>query len=375
MLSKALNGITVLDFSQGIAGPYSTCLLRDMGAEVIKIEPPAGDWIRGMGHRHGNTSAMFGYYNRGKSGIVLDLKKPEDKHKALEMIRQADVMVESSRAGVAKRLGLGYEAVSRTNPGLIYLSVTGFGQQGPSSDFPATDAIVQAYTGFSFGAGDMKTPVRVRMPIIDITTGLYASHAMLAALLARVGNGGKGQYIDISLMHGISAIQGMKYAEYQANKGVISGELYAAIGIYQTRDGHIVISAVRDQQVIDFIREIGLSQVLDDTRYATQQARYDNQDSLRVLIQAQLLEQPSAHWLQTLQGIGLMCQPVQTYPEFRRDPQALVYELFQEMDLGCAQPLPVVRMPGLSAAEANLQKAPGLGADRQAVLKRFGLSD
>ncbi|AMG90655.1 CoA transferase [Bordetella bronchiseptica] len=374
MLNHALAGITVLDFSQGIAGPHGACLLGEMGAEVIKIEPPAGDWLRGLGHRQGGTSVLFGYFNRGKAGVALDLKDPAQRRQALALIDKADVLIESNRPGVMARLGLGYEQARQRNPGLVYISVTGFGQDGPHRDLPATDAAMQAYSGFSFGAGDMRDPVRVRVSVVDIVTGVYVSNAALAALMARHGNQGQGQYIDLSLMHGISAVQGAKYAEHAATRGVISRELYAAIGIYPTRDGHIALSAMRDQQVTDFIGLAGRADLLADPRYATQQARYDNQDELRALIAAELAKQPTAHWIEAARRIDLICQPVQTYDQFRQDPQVRTYELFQDMDLGYDMPLPAVRMPGMTATQASLRPPPRLGADTAAVLRRHGAS-
>jgi len=374
MLNDALTDMLVLDFSQGIAGPHCACLLAEMGADVVKIEPPAGDWLRGLGHRHEDTSVLFGYFNRGKDGMTLNLKDPVDKQKALAMIARADVLIESYRPGVMSRLGLSYEDVRQLNPGLVYLSVTGFGQTGPHRDLPATDAAMQAYTGFSFGAGDMANPVRVRISVVDIVTGIYGSHAVLAALMRRHRKSHQGQYIDLSLMHGISAVQGPKYAEYAATKGVISRELFAAIGIYKTQDGHIALSAMRDQQVVDFITLIGRADLLSDPDYATQKARYDNQDQLRLLIEAQLVTQSTAHWLAGARQIDLICQPVQNYDAFRQDPQALTYRLFQEMDLGYASTLPVVRMPGMLAQEATLRPPPRLGQDTDAVLQRLGIS-
>jgi len=373
MLSKALAGITVLDFSQGIAGPHGACLLAEMGADVIKIEPPSGDWLRGLGHRQGDTSLLYGYFNRGKSGVVLNLKEDADRQRALALIRQADAMIESNRPGVMKKLGLDYEAVRDINPELVYLSVTGFGQRGPHCHLPATDAAMQAYSGFSFGAGDMIDPVRVRISVVDIVTGVYASNAVLGALMARRGNQGKGQYIDLSLMHGISAVQGPKYAEYAATRGVMSRELFAAIGIYKTLDGHIALSAMRDRQVTDFITLIGRADLLTDPRYSTQQDRFNNQDMLRTLIQAELVKRPTRHWLDAARRIDLICQPVQNYADFRHDPQVLAYDIFQEMDLGYDEPLPVVRMPGIEAGEPRMQPPPALGADTDAVLRRFGI--
>ncbi|MGH8810844.1 MAG: CaiB/BaiF CoA transferase family protein [Advenella sp.] len=375
MLSNALTDIVVLDFSQGIAGPHCACLLAEMGADVIKIEPPSGDWLRGLGHRHGETSVLFGYFNRGKDGTVLNLKDSVDKEKALAMIARADVLIESYRPGVMARLGLSYDDVCRINPGLVYLSVTGFGQTGPHRDLPATDAAMQAYTGFSYAAGDMVNPVRVRVSVVDIVTGIYGSNAVLGALMRRHRPGNKGQYIDLSLMHGISAVQGPKYAEYVATNGVISRELFAAIGIYKTQDGYIALSAMRDQQVTDFITMIGRADLLSDPDYATQQARYANQDTLRALIEAQLVAKPTAHWIAGARQIDLICQPVQNYDEFRQDPQAQAYDIFQEMDLGYGTPLPVVRMPGMRPEEASLGTAPKLGADSFAILQRLGIAD
>lgn len=374
MLSKALAGIIVLDFSQGIAGPHGACLLAEMGADVIKIEPPSGDWLRGLGHRQGDTSLLFGYFNRGKSGITLNLKDEADKQKALALISKADVMIESNRPGVMARLGLGYQDVQTLNPELVYMSVTGFGQQGPNCGFPATDAAMQAYSGFSFGAGDMATPVRVRVSVVDIVTGVYASHAVLAALLARQADQGCGQYIDMSLMHGISAVQGPKYAEYAATKGVVTRELFAAIGIYKTQDGHIALSAMRDQQVTDFITLIGRADLLSSPEYATQQDRYTNQDALRDLIQAELVKQPTQYWLEATRRIDLICQPVQSYTDFRNDPQVQAYEIFQEMGLGYDTLLPVVRMPGMMSTEISMRPPPRLGGDTAAVLQRFGIA-
>src|SRR4051794_4132497 len=237
-LFNALQGFRVLDFSQGIAGPHGACLLGEMGAEVLKIEPPEGDWLRVLGARRGKSSVLYATFNRGKRGVMLNLKDEKAREVALKMIAEADVMLESNRVGVMKRLGLDYDTVRRINPRLVYASVSGFGQEGPYIDRPATDAAVQAYSGFSFGVSDMVTPVRVRLSVVDIITGIYTSNAIVAALLQR-GRTGEGQYIDMALAHCITAVQGYKYAEHELTQGAISGELFAGIGIYRTADGFI----------------------------------------------------------------------------------------------------------------------------------------
>lgn len=370
-LNQALAGVRVLDFSQGIAAPHGACLLGEMGAEVIKIEPPAGDWLRGLGVRRNGSSVLYGTFNRGKRGLALDLKQPKALQAARQLIEGADVMIESNRPGVMQRLGLDYQSVRRINPRIVYGSVTGFGRTGPQADLPATDAAVQAFSGLSFGAGDMVQPVRVRISMIDVVTGVYLSQGILGALVQR-GRTGEGQHVDLSLMHCISAVQGYKFAEYEATGGAVARELFAAIGIYRCADGFIAISAMRDQQVVDLIRLIGQEPLLADPRFDSPQARFENQDGLRVVIAEALAMQAVAAWLPRLQGADLIAQEVQDYPSFRRHPQTLSQSIFTQADLGEAGSLPVVRMPGLPV-EAHCAPAPQLGQDTLAVLREAGL--
>lgn len=368
MLNDALSGIKVLDFSQGIAGPMGAGLLREMGAEVIKIEPPSGDWLRGLGHRNDETSILFSYFNRGKKSIVLNLKKQTDIDAAHTLIRKADVLIESNRPGVSKRLGLDYELIKEINPNLIYISVTGFGQHGLDATQPATDAAMQARTGFSYGAGDMKDPIRVRISMVDISTGIFVSHATLAALFKRISKKTAGQHIDLSLMHCITAIQGPKYAEFVASDGEPTKELYAAIGIYKTKDGAIALSAMKDQHVTSLITLINKQSLLNEKNFSRQELRHKNQDALRAIIEIELAKNTTAHWLSAMQKIDLIAQPVQSYEQFMKDPQALAYTLFQTADLGFDKPLPIVRMPGLFPDEATLSPPPTLGEHNDEIL-------
>jgi crotonobetainyl-CoA:carnitine CoA-transferase CaiB-like acyl-CoA transferase len=371
-LGNALEGTRVLDFSQGIAGPHGACLLGEMGAEVFKIEPPQGDWLRMLGTRRENSSVLYATFNRGKRGLVLDLKEPTAREVALNMIAHADVMLESNRVGVMKRLGLDYEAVRRVNPRLIYVSVSGFGQDGPYIDRPATDAAVQAYSGFSFGAGDMVTPVRVRLSLVDIVTGIYTSNATVAALLQR-GRTGEGQYIDMALAHSITAVQGYKYAEHELTGGELSGELFAGIGIYKTADGFIAMSAMKEQHVIDLMKVLGLEGKLQEPRFATPQGRFQQQGELRQMMADRFACRASADWLPLLRNADLIHQEVLNYEAYRQDPQVLARQLFVPTDLNEMGTLPTVRMPGLPAGSPNPRPPPSLGQHTQEVLQELGL--
>lgn len=372
LLRNALQGTRVLDFSQGIAGPHGACLLGEMGAEVLKIEPPEGDWLRVLGARRGKSSVLYATFNRGKRGLMLNLKDVKAREVALRMIAAADVMLESNRAGVMKRLGLDYDTVRQINPRLVYVSVSGFGQDGPYIDRPATDAAVQAYSGFSFGVNDMVTPVRVRLSLVDVITGIYTSNAVVAALLQR-GRTGEGQYIDMALAHCITAVQAYKYAEHELTGGEISGELFAGIGIYKTADGFIAMSAMKEQHVIDLMTVLGLEGLLQEQRFATPQARFEHQSELRQMMGERFARQPSAHWLPLLRKADLIHQEVLNYDAYRQDPQVLARQLFVPTDLHEMGTLPTVRMPGLPAGGPGPIPPPSLGQHTREVLADLGL--
>lgn len=372
-LANALAGIKVLDFSQGIAAPHAACLLGEMGAEVTKIEPPQGDWLRGIGVQRGDSSVLHAIFNRGKRGIALDLKRPEGCAAARRLVAAADVLVENNRPGVMARLGLDWATVCQLNPRLVYLSVTGYGQEGPYVDRPATDAAMQGYTGLSFGAGGADEPIRVRVPLVDVVSGVYASQAVLAALLQR-GRTGEGQRLDVSLMHCMAALQGSKYAEYEASGGVLPKEVFAAVGIYRTSDGYIALSGMREQQILDLLALVEREDLLRDPRFAERTARFANQDALRALVGEQLARRSSTYWLSRLHARGLICQEVLDYGAFRRDPQVLAQQLFQPAELGEAGTLPTVRMPGLSPG-APSAAAPGIGEHTVEMLRAAGVAE
>ena len=208
-------GLRVLDLTQGVAGPHCAFLLAQHGADVVKIEPPGGDWGRGIGKRHGPYSAFFLQVNRGKRSLALDLKQAEAQRAAAALAARADIVLEAFRPGVTARFGLDYETVRAANPRVLYLSVTGYGQHGPWSDRPLTDSIAQAVTGMMVMNRDKDgLPQRVGMIAIDVMTGLYAFQALSTALYARAVQGAPGRHIDIGLQQSAGAFMAAKMLEY-----------------------------------------------------------------------------------------------------------------------------------------------------------------
>ena len=212
-------GLRVLDFGQGIASPYCAMLLGVYGAGVIKIEPPEGDWSRYLGTTYGNHTTLSAVYNRGKRSLCLDMKHAEGVAIARRLAKDCDVLIEGFRPGVAARLGIGYEELSRDNPGLIYLSVSAFGQSGPYSKRPGSDSVAQAFSGLvSINVGNDKTPHRVGTTISDVVTGVYAFQAIATTLFARASVG-TGRWIDVNLCQSTAALLGHKVAEHVLEGG------------------------------------------------------------------------------------------------------------------------------------------------------------
>ena len=232
----AYAGLRVLDLGQGVAAPYCAMLLAMNGAEIVKIEPLDGDWSRGLGTRYGDQTAMSAHYNRGKRSLALDLRAAAARDVAVALASRADIVIEGFRPGVAARLGLGYEELRARNPRLLYLSVSGFGQEGPYAAVPCTDSVAQAFSGLmSVNLGNDGAPHRVGAIIIDTLTGLYAAQALGVALYARE-RFGRGQRLEVSLAQCAAAILGHKLAEHVLEGGA-PRQLNVPTGAYRTGEG------------------------------------------------------------------------------------------------------------------------------------------
>ena len=373
MSGTALSGVTVVDFAQGIAGPYCACLLGELGAHVIKVEPPEGDWGRKIGPQYGDAGVIFRTFNRGKRSVVLDLKEPVARQAALRLVDTADVFIESNRPRVLQRYGLDYASLHARNARLVYVSVTGFGQTGSYANRAATDSLMQAYTGLSFAAEESGRPGRLRIGIIDVSAGIYANSAVLAALITRQRSR-SGQYLDINLTHTSAALQAYKIAEDAASGGAPQQELFAGTGTYRTRDGWIAVSAIRDKHVIALLRIAGRSDLLSDAMFASTELRLDHQEDLRKLIATEMEKMPTQHWLRAMQEADVMGQEVLSYARFREDAHVRDRRIFMGMDDAACGPLPMVRMPGLDPDELAFEPYPPMGQNTREELAAAGVA-
>ena len=288
---RPLQGLRVLDFTRVLAGPYCTALLADLGADVLKIEPPRGDDYREIGPFFPDgSSALFAAVNRGKRSVVLDLAKPSDRAAAQELAAGADVAVENFRPGVADKLGVGWAALSERNPRLIYASVTGFGQQGPNAARPAYDIIVQAMTGIMSVTGDPdREPTMIGESIADVASGLFCAWAILAALYERQRTG-RGRRIDVAMFDAMIAMQPLVVTRLLAtgvpprrvgNRHALS----APFGVYAARDGSFALAVLNDKLFRALAETIGKPGLAADPRFVSDPLRLINETALRAEIE------------------------------------------------------------------------------------------
>jgi crotonobetainyl-CoA:carnitine CoA-transferase CaiB-like acyl-CoA transferase len=346
-----LSGIRVVDFSRVLAGPYCTMLLADMGADVIKIEQPgAGDDTRAWGPPYLGTES--GYYlsvNRNKRGIALDLKSEEGRAIALDLIRGADVVVENFRVGVMERLGLGYEQLRELKPDIIYGSISGFGRSGPYSDRPGYDLIAEAMSGFMSVTGEPGgVGMRAGVAIGDVTTGMMACNAILAALVHR-DRTGEGQLIEASLLDTIVGwlINANLYYLITGENQPRTGNAHALVVPYQefqTQDLPMIITAGNDRLFAALCRVIGRSELSADPRYRRNSDRIANRDSLAAAIEAELAKRPAAEWTELLLDAGVPAAPINTMAEVFSDPHVLARDMLVEVEHAS---LGTIKLPGV----------------------------
>ncbi|UYV37252.1 CoA transferase [Rhodobacteraceae bacterium D3-12] len=370
-LQSAFSGLKVLDFTAGVAGPHATQIMALHGAEVLKIEPLQGEWGRTLGRAYEEHTAHSIAFNRGKKSMAVDLKNPEVLKAVKTLVRSADVVAESFRPGVMARLGLSYEALSALNPGLIYLSISGFGQQGPYVDRPVTDAVIQAFSGWmTMNANDQGTPQRSRMVAMDVMTGLYGANAVAMAMIAKL-RFGRGAWIDCNLMQAAAAFQTPKIIEYHLQNGEI-GNLYAPVGAYPTRDGQINITAMRDDHFAALCQVLGRAELIDDARFLTGRERLENETALNEILYAEFAKRDSADWSERLTQADVMNAVVNSYADYLADPHANAVESFLWLDHPVVGRVPAPHMPG---ASDNLGPSPAVGAHTEATLRSAGLSE
>jgi crotonobetainyl-CoA:carnitine CoA-transferase CaiB-like acyl-CoA transferase len=318
-----LAGIRVLDVSQVMAGPYCCMMLGDMGADVIKIEPPqVGDSTRhSMGFRlKGEDSPGFLALNRNKRSIVLDLKEAADREVLYALVKTADVLVENARPGVAERLGMGYETLSELNPRLVYASISGFGQTGPWSQRPGFDLIAQAMSGILSATGlPGQEPVKNAIPVGDLGAGLFAVYGILSALFGREKSG-VGQYIDASLLEAALGLSIWETTELwgTGKSPEPIGTANRMSGPYQAvkaADGYFVIGAANQKLWLTFLDVLGRPELNDDPRFSSNSIRVSNREVLIETLAPTFATRTVHEWVNALLGAGVPAAPIYNYEQ------------------------------------------------------------
>ena len=370
---RPFSNLKVLDMSQGVAGPYCGTLLALYGAQVIKLEPPDGDWVRGLGARYADHSILGICSNRGKRSIALDLKSDSGREIALQLAKSADVVIEGFRPGVAERLGVGYTTVRELNPRVLYVSVSGYGQTSPYRDRPCTDTVVQAFSGLmSINRGRDGAPHRVRFLIADMVTGVYAFQALTPALYARE-HLAEGRHIDVSLTQSAAAIQAAKISEHALEAGNPK-LLNAPAGTYRTSDGWIAITLVTEAHFGAMCEALELTRLLDDERFVDFEARGEHVEVLMETIQERLLTATTDDWCARFDRTGGLAQRIYDYGDWLSDPHVQETEAAPVVHQPGVGDVPMPRVPGMLPIDPDdsRQRAPSIGEHGRQILEEFG---
>jgi crotonobetainyl-CoA:carnitine CoA-transferase CaiB-like acyl-CoA transferase len=374
-----LEGIRVVDLTQVMAGPFCTMLLADLGADVIKVEPPGGDLSRSMGgdrlRMKGDDRAPFLALNRNKRSIVLDLKLPADLDRLLTIVRDADVFVENFRPGVATRLGAGFDALSAINSRLVYASISGFGQTGPWADRPGFDLMAQAMSGVMSVTGTPDGgPVKCGVPVSDLAAGLYAANGIQAALIAR-GRTGRGQHVETSLFEAALSL-----GVWEATVYWTSGEsprptgsahrLNAPYQAFRASDGYITIAALTTGHWTRLCAVLDRADLATDPRYATNGDRMANVESLVGDIERALASRTVDDWVERLLAQGIPCAPILDYAQVFAAPHTRARNMVATLEHPTEGPVHTLGVPvTLSETPAGIRRPPPLlGQHTAAVL-------
>jgi CoA:oxalate CoA-transferase len=374
-----LSGITVLDFSRVLAGPYCTMMLADLGARVIKIEKlGTGDDSRAFGPFVDAESAYFMCFNRGKQSIALDLKSPRDRDLLERLLANTDVLVENFRPGVMDRLGFGAERLARTHPHIVYASISGFGHSGPYSDHAAYDMVVQAMSGLmSLTGWPQGEPARVGTSIGDLGAALFAAIGIVAALYRRTRDG-LGTRVDVAMLDCQAALMGTALARYDIDKVAPdrTGDLHPSLAPFETfaaSDGRFVIAAGNDTLFLLMADALGTPGMALDPRFLTNDSRVQHREALCEAINAVTRTRPVQHWIARLDEAGVPCAPINTVDRVLVHEQLVARNMIVQVQGENSRAVRTAGNPIKMPAYADLDpdvpiRAPRLNQHREAIL-------
>jgi crotonobetainyl-CoA:carnitine CoA-transferase CaiB-like acyl-CoA transferase len=373
-----LDGLTIIDLTRVLSGPYCTMLLADMGARVIKVEQPGrGDDTRGWGPPFvGTESAYFLSINRNKESLTLDLKNDDGRALLFRLLERADVLVENFRPGTMLRLGLDYDALRSRFPALIYCSISGFGQTGPRRNQPGYDAVMQGEGGLMSITGEPHgPPLRLGVAISDIVSGMFAAQGITMALLARAKTG-RGQHVDVGMLDSTAALLTYQAAIYFATGASPArlGNRHPTIVPYETfpaADGDVVLAVGNDELWRSFCRVAGLDAIAADPRFATNRARVSHYDQLKPLIDARLRTRSRADWIEQLTAAGVPCGSVRAVGDVLGDPQLAARDMIAVVEHATLGSLRMLGVPiRLSDTPGRVRSAPPtLGQHTESILQ------
>lgn len=384
MAFQPFNNLLILELGQAVAGPYIGTLLADLGAEVIHIERPGvGDLARHWIPIRADLSFYFGVVNRNKKSMTLDLKQEKGREIFFRLAEKADVIIENFVPGVVKKLGVDYEAVKKVKPDIIYCHVSGFGQDGPYRDRPAFDQLIQGEAGIISYTGTRETPCKINVPITDLLASMYGAYAVLAALLRREKTG-EGMEIDISLfdcavtmmlnLMNMAIVEGMKDEELRMGTKYFLATPYEP---YPAGDGKLVnVVVATEWHWKEFCKAVGLEELLDDPRFATNQQRLKHREQLERIIIEKFREKPRDDWIEILLKAGVPCGAVNTIREVIEHPQTKHRKTVVEVDYPELGKIKLFNNPvKFSGFEVEVRRPPKLGEHTEEILKSIGLSE
>jgi CoA:oxalate CoA-transferase len=372
-VSGPLSGVTILDLTRVLSGPYCTMMLADLGARIIKVEPPGGDDSRHFQPQANGSSAYFKAFNRGKESIALDLNAPTGRAVFERLLAAADVLVENFRPGVLNKLGYGATVLAERWPSLILASLSGFGQTGPDRGRMAYDLLIQAMGGvMSLTGEEGGGPARVGTSLVDIGSGMFLCAGILAALYERRG-GAPARHVEVAMLD--SQVAMLEHALMRAQAGDPPRRLGARfptaspVDAYRTADGAIVLACPMPRHFAAAAQVLGHPEWAADPRFADNTARVAHQEALKALIEAAMTQHPTAHWDAAFSAAGVPCGPVREMADLLADPQLMAREMLLPM-AGMRVAGNPMKLSGLPAPDAG--SAPALDQHRAALLAEFG---